>query len=218
MLYNNNNNNNKMQQQQSRSGSSRSSSSSTDNNNNNNTNITTTTVVEQFFIEWDAVERVHPWGVVALSPFLSGFGISSDVCEEVDGLIFVDLMIQRQIDVRHLKVEGRGSSATVFWVVVELRYPNLAIVSFQLNPVASLQRSMVVAASPGLIVACIVALYRWAIGSSSSCNKNSVRCRRSMMMMMQSIDDNINNNYNHKKTTTDDKKKNSSRMHHHRQQ
>ena len=154
---------------------------------NNNNNIDNTTVAEQFFIEWDAVERMHPYGIVALTPFFSGHGISSDVCNEVDELIFVDLMIQRQEHVRHIKVEGRGSGSG-FWVIVELRYPIMAIVSYHLNPAAPLQRSMIVAASPGLIVSCIVALYRWAIGSKGRCG-----CHYSGMMMT-TMTPSINNN------------------------
>ena len=125
--------------------------------------------MEEFFDEWDSVERMHPWGVVALSPFLRGFGISDAMCMEVDELIYIDLMIMSLSTSRYIKVEGRSSSV-VFWVVVVIRYP-MMIVSFADNPLAPVQRSLVVAATPSLIIACILALFHWKISSTAKCGR-----------------------------------------------
>ena len=125
--------------------------------------------MEEFFDEWDSVERMHPWGVSALSPFLRGFGISDAMCMEVDELIFIDLMIMSLSTSRYIKVEGK-SSRVVFWIVVVIRHP-MMIASFADNPLAPVQRSLVVAATPSLIIACILAFFHWKINSKARCGR-----------------------------------------------
>ena len=126
-------------------------------------------IMEQFFFEWDLLEHSHPWGVNTLSPFLSGFAISSAMCEEVDCLLFVDLMTQNRPDYRYIKVEGRFS-CVVFWVLVIIRHP-MVIVGFVDNPIAPVQRSLVVAATPSLIIACILAFFHWAVNTKTRCGR-----------------------------------------------
>lgn len=129
--------------------------------------------VEQFFYEWDIIEQMHPWGVPFFTPLFQGFGVASSLCQEVDSRLFLDLMIQVHPSVRLIRVEGRFSSV-LFWVHVEMRLP-FALVSFQRQPLAPLERSVFVVASPSLIVACILGFHQWRLGSSRGCLG---RCRR----------------------------------------
>ena len=124
--------------------------------------------MDTFFAEWDWLERVNPWGVEFLRPFLSMNGVSSAVCDEVDARLYMDLMHPVFADIRRIKVEGRFSGH-VFWVHVLLR-PPFAIVSFQRLPDAPFERSLSVVASPRTVVACILAFHRWMAGSRVRCS------------------------------------------------
>ncbi len=128
-----------------------------------------TMCLDQFFSEWDAVESMHPWGVQFFTPLFRVFNVPPGLCEEVDDRLFLDLMIQVHPNIRRIKVEGRHSQA-LFWVHVELRCP-FAVVSFQRLPNTPMERSLVVAATPGLLVACILAFHHWVVSSKAYCRR-----------------------------------------------
>ena len=119
--------------------------------------------LDRFFSEWDDVERIHPWGVLCFTPLFSGFDVPLSLCAEVDDRLFLDLMNQVHPNIHRIKVEGRYSEA-LFWVYVELRYQSsVIVVSVQRHPNAPMERSLVVEAVPGSLVACILAFHRWMI-------------------------------------------------------
>ena len=130
--------------------------------------------MDTFFMEWDWLERVHPWGVEILGPFFASYGVSSSACDEVDARLELDLMMSMYADIRRIRVEGRFSGH-VFWVHVFLRHP-FAIVSFQRFPDAPFERSLPVVATPSSIVACILAFHRWVSGSKARVLCFSVGC------------------------------------------
>ena len=99
-----------------------------------------------FFMEWDALEAMYPFGVIMFTPLFLDYGV------------FLDLMIPRQIDVRRIKVQSRASGH-IFWVRVELS-PSHAIISFQSSPSAPLMCTQSVVASPSAVIETIVAMYR----------------------------------------------------------
>ena len=120
--------------------------------------------MDTFFMEWDWLERVHPWGVEMLGPLFASYGVSSSACAEVDARLHMDLVSALFADIRRIRVEGRYSGH-VFWVHILLRYP-FAIVSFQRFPDAPFERSLPVVATPRSVVACILAFHRWVVGSN----------------------------------------------------
>ena len=111
-----------------------------------------------FFMEWDALEAMYPFGVIMFTPLFLDYGVSSGACLVVDEELFLDLMIPRQIDVRRIKVQSRASGH-IFWVRVELS-PSHAIISFQSSPSAPLMCTQSVVASPSAVIETIVAMYR----------------------------------------------------------
>jgi hypothetical protein len=123
--------------------------------------------MESFFNEWDQLERMHPWGVNFLGPFLSGFGVPRALCNEVDDRLFIDLVTQVHPNVYRIKVEGVFSSA-FFWLHIEIHLP-FAVISFQRLPNMPFERSVCVQAVPGAVIACVLAFHRWSIGRPSRC-------------------------------------------------
>ena len=119
-----------------------------------------TNCMSSFFAEWDLFEAMQPWGVNALSPFLNEFGVVSAIGREIDDTLFIDLVSQVHPNIRRIRVERRHATASHFWVHVVL-CPPFAIVSFQRSPNARMERSVAVAATPGSLMACVLAFHRW---------------------------------------------------------
>jgi hypothetical protein len=116
-----------------------------------------------FFTEWDLLELQFPWGVNVLGPFLSRFGVNPHFCDEIDSRIFLDLATRVQPAIRRIRVESRYTPSQ-FWIRVMLCGAYM-LVSFQRRPNAPVERSMAVAATPCLLMACIVAFHGWELGS-----------------------------------------------------
>ena len=118
--------------------------------------------MRNFLASWDYLEVCHPWGVNVFTPLMGRFGVSPTMCEELDSRLFLDLVARVHLDIRRIRVESRHTP-TVFWVHVVLCYP-FAVVSFQRQPNAPMERSVSVLATPCSLVACILAFYHWELG------------------------------------------------------
>jgi hypothetical protein len=127
--------------------------------------------MESFFIEWHWLERLHPLGVNILAPFLSVHGVPLRLCDEIDSLLYIDLMSPVFSDVRRIKVEGKYSEE-IFWVSVVLHLPFVEI-SLQRLPSSPFIRSVFVLATPSLVVASILAFHHWIVGSNARCSYSS---------------------------------------------
>ena len=131
-----------------------------------------------FFAKWEYLERSHPWGVNVFGPLLCEFDIPLSIREELDSRLFLDLVNQVRPNIHRIRVEGRHSESQ-FWLYVVLCYP-FAIIGFQRNPNAQMERSMVVTATPCSLMACILAFHRWSVGLQYGCVRHEVgvnRCR-----------------------------------------
>ena len=115
--------------------------------------------MDVFFVEWDWLERLNPWGVMSLSLFFSANGVPEYMCEEVDSRLFLDVMIPVHWGSWRIKVEGRYSGC-VFWVHI-LLHQTFATVCFQRTPNMPYLRTISIVATPASIVACILAFHRW---------------------------------------------------------
>jgi hypothetical protein len=129
--------------------------------------------MDLFFIQWDLLENLHPWGINYLAPFLLVHDVPFDVCEEVDSLLYMDLMTPVYSNVRRIKVEGKCSEK-IFWVYIVLN-PPFAEISLQQLPSSPFLRSVRVLASPSSIIASILAFHRWIVGSTARCFSSRVQ-------------------------------------------
>lgn len=127
--------------------------------------------MDTFFIEWHWLERLNPWGVNTLTPFLSVHGVPLRLCNEIDSLLYVDLVTPVYSDVRRIKVEGKCNEE-IFWVHVVLRMP-FAVISLQRLPSSPFIRSVLVLATPSLVIASILAFHRWIVASDARCSYSS---------------------------------------------
>ncbi len=118
--------------------------------------------MDLFFIEWDLLENLHPWGINYLAPVLLVHDVPFDVCEEIDSLLYMDLMTQVKC------------SEKIFWVYVVLN-PPFAEISLQQLPSSPFLRSVRVVASPSSIIASILACHRWIVGSTARCFPSRVQ-------------------------------------------
>lgn len=134
------------------------------------------THMQSFFTKWEHLERSNPWGVNVYGPLLSEFNIPLAIREELDSRLFLDLVNQVRPNIRRIRVEGRHSESQ-FWLHVVLCYP-FAVIGFQRNPNALVERSMLVTATPRALMACILAFHRWSVGLQHSCVRHGVKCRR----------------------------------------
>jgi hypothetical protein len=133
-----------------------------------------------FLGAWDFLELCHPWGVNVFATIMDKFGIPPNVYEEVDSRLFLDLIPQVLSSTRRIRVEGRHTP-TLFWVHVVLCYP-FAVVSFQRQPNAPMERAVSIMATPGSLVACILAFYRWELGKNvHGCGRVRVHLKRDRM-------------------------------------
>lgn len=114
-----------------------------------------------FFDEWDHQELAHPWGINVFRPFLSEFGVTPMVCEEIDSRLYLDLANAVFPGVRRIQVEGRHSGVS-FWLHVTM-HPESLVVGFQHTPDAPMARTVTIEATPCALMNCIVVFHRWAL-------------------------------------------------------
>ena len=122
-------------------------------------------LVEDFFDAWDALETMFPFGVQTFGPLFADFGVPITLCNEVDDLLFLDLIPQRSENVRRIKVEGRHSRRS-FWVYVEmLRASRALLMSFQNSPNSPLRFTVCIVASPYAVVDALASFHQRLISS-----------------------------------------------------
>ena len=97
-----------------------------------------------FFMAWDRLEAMWPFGVVRYAPLFIEYGVPSALAGDVDQFLFLDLMRPRFPGIRRVKVEAR-ISRQVFWVYIDL---NTMLVSFQRSPLAPLVCSVPISSEP----------------------------------------------------------------------
>ena len=118
--------------------------------------------LRHLFAVWSVVEQMHPWGVERLEPFLSTFGVTAEMCSEIDERLLFDVMISPQPDVRRVRVEGRHSRV-VFWAKISGLNDEHAArvnVSFQSTPSDPFRFAVSVEARPRALVACFLGYHR----------------------------------------------------------
>jgi hypothetical protein len=118
------------------------------------------TTIHDFFLTWDALEGMYPWGVQRYAEFLVDFGVPSELCTEVDARLFMDLMTPQRPNAYHIRVEGRHTGV-VMWVFVFV-HGFFAFVGKHRLPNEPFERHTVVYATPRNVVSSIVQMYQEA--------------------------------------------------------
>ena len=119
----------------------------------------------EFFVAWDSLESMHPFGITRFASLFSQFGISEHMCSVVDECLFLDLMYSQRSRVRRIKVEHRTTRAVV-WAYVDFS-DGVASVAFQSSPNARFEYSVHVALSPSGVVGGILAYF----GTQAPCQR-----------------------------------------------
>jgi hypothetical protein len=130
--------------------------------------------VHDFFITWDALEGMYPWGVLRYADFFGDFGVPRVLCVEIDARLYLDLMTQQRPNSYHIRVEGRHTGL-VMWVFVYV-FGLFAFVAKHRLPNSPFEKHTIVYATPKNVMSAVVQMYQEeTIGSRMCCKRMSHR-------------------------------------------